>query len=91
MLKIQRSSNGEVVLTLSGQMNAENVGELKTLLSAEAGERRIVLDLKDLTLADQHVVSFLRRCETDGTQLKHCPAYIREWINAERKSGEKPE
>jgi anti-anti-sigma regulatory factor len=85
MLKIQRSSNGEVIFTLSGQMDAENVGELKTLLSAEASERRIVLDLKDLTLVDQDVVSFLRRYEADGTQLKRCPAYIREWINAERQ------
>jgi len=85
MLKIQRSSNEEVVFTLCGQMNAENVGELKKLLGAEASERRTVLNLKDLTLVDQDVVSFLRRCEADGTQLKHCPAYIREWINAERQ------
>jgi len=40
-------------------MGAENIGELETLFSAEASNRRIVLDLKDLTLVDQDAVSFL--------------------------------
>jgi hypothetical protein len=39
----------------------------------------------DLTLVDQDVVRSLRRCETEGIQFKHCPAYIREWINCERR------
>jgi hypothetical protein len=80
MLKITRTANGEVVFKLSGRMGAENVGELETLFSAEASGRRIVLDLKDLTLVDQDVVSFLRRCEAGSIQLRNCPAYIREWI-----------
>jgi hypothetical protein len=58
---------------------------METLLSEEASDRLIVLDLKDLRLVDQDVVSFLRRCEAGGIQLKSCPAYIREWINGERQ------
>jgi hypothetical protein len=85
MLKIIRSANGEVVFKLSGRMGADNVGELEKLFSAEADGRRIVLDLKDLTLVDQDAVSFLRRCEEDSIQLKNCPAYIREWITGERR------
>jgi anti-anti-sigma regulatory factor len=85
MLKITRATNGEVVFKLSGRMGAENLGELEKLFSAEAGSRRIVLDLKDLTLVDQDAVSFLRRCEADSIQLKNCPAYIREWIKGERQ------
>ena len=69
-------------------MNAENVGELKKLFSAEASGCRIVLDLGDLTLVDQDVVSFFRHCEADGIQLKNCPAYIREWIRGERDADE---
>ena len=80
MLKITRVGNGKTVFTLSGRMGAENVAELETLVSAEASGRRIVLDLKDLTLVDQDAVSFLKRCEADGIQLKNCPAFIREWI-----------
>jgi STAS domain len=84
MLRITRASNGEVVYRLSGRMDAENVGELRSLLSAEIGDRQIVLDLKDLTLVDQGAVSFLRRCEAHGIQLRSCPAYIREWIHGEQ-------
>jgi anti-anti-sigma regulatory factor len=85
MLKITRAGNGEVVFKLSGRMGAENLGELETLIKAETSGRRIVLDLKDLTLVDQNVVSFLRRCETDSLQLRNCPAYIRKWITGERR------
>jgi hypothetical protein len=84
MLKITRTANGEVVFKLSGRMGAENVGELESLFDGEAGSRRIVLDLKDLTLVDQDVVSFLRRCEADSVKLRNCPAYIRKWIAGER-------
>jgi len=82
MLKITRVGNGGVVFKLSGRLDAENVGELERLFSAEAG--LIVLDLKDLTLVDQDVVSFLRRCEADSLKLRNCPAYIRKWITGER-------
>jgi anti-anti-sigma regulatory factor len=85
MLKLTRSANGEVVIKLSGRMGAENLGELEKLISAETGSRRIVLDLKDLTLVDQDAVSFLSRCEADSLQLRNCPAYIRMWITGERR------
>jgi anti-anti-sigma regulatory factor len=85
MLKIERTANGEVVFKLSGRMGAVNVSELETLISAEVSGRRIVLDLKDLRLVDQDVVSFLRRCEADNIRLKNCAAYIREWITGERR------
>jgi len=84
MLKITRAANGEMVFKLSGRMDAENVAELQTLFTAEADSRRIVLDLRDLTLVDQDAVSFLKRCEADNITLKNCPAYIREWITRER-------
>ena len=88
MLKITRVTNGEVVFKLSGRMEAENVSELEELFSAEESGRRIVLDLENLTLVDQDVVSFLRRCEAESIQLKNCPAYIREWITGEPDADE---
>jgi len=84
MLKIQRSSNGEVIFTLAGRMDAEQVAEMEALLGSEASTREIVLDLKDLTLVDRDAVRFLERCEADSIKLKNCPAYIREWITRER-------
>ena len=88
MLKITRAANGEVVIRLSGRMGAENLGELEKLISAEADRRRIVLDLKDLTLVDREAVRFLESCETDSIKIKNCPAYIREWITRERADSE---
>ena len=85
MLKITRAAKREVVFKLSGRMDVESLAELKTLFSVEASGRRIVLDLKDLTVVDPDVVSFLRRCEVDSITLKNCPAYIREWILREQK------
>jgi len=87
MLRIQRSMDGEVVLTLSGRLHAENLGELKTQLQSEAEGRRVMLDLKDLTLVDRDAVKFLESCEADSIKLKNCPAYIREWIARERAQG----
>jgi anti-anti-sigma regulatory factor len=88
MLKITRAENGDVVIKLSGRMNAENMGELEMLVSEGAKGRRIVLDLRDLALVDQDAVSFLKRCEEDNITLKNCPAFIREWITRERKTRE---
>lgn len=80
MLKIRRSISGEVVFTLSGRMNAENIGELESLLKSETADTRLALDLTDLTLVDREAVRFLAGREAHGTVLKHCPPYIREWI-----------
>ena len=88
MLKITRTTNGEVVIKLSGRMDAEDLDELEALMTSEPDGCRIVLDLRDLTLVDQDAVSFLKRCESDNITLRNCPAYIREWITRERKPGE---
>ena len=61
-------------------MDAENIGEMKSLFQSEGKGRRLILDLRDLTLVDQAAVSFLKRCEADGVRLENCPAYIRKWI-----------
>jgi hypothetical protein len=84
MLRITRTANGEVVFKLSGQMSIENIGELERLFSAEASGRRIVLELKDLTLVDQDIISFLKCSEANGIKLENCPAYIRQWIRQQK-------
>jgi hypothetical protein len=65
-------------------MDAENVAELEALLNAETSGHSIFLDLSDLTLVDQDVVSFLRHSEADGINLENCPAYVREWMKQEK-------
>ena len=84
MLRIQRSANEEVVFTMSGQMDEEPIAELQTLIGSEAKGRRIVLNLKDVTLANEGAITFLERCESSGMRLENCPPYIREWITRQR-------
>ena len=85
MLKIQRSGNGDVVLTVSGRLETHNLSELSALLAAEPAGRALMLDLKDLVLVDRDSVRFLRACEADGITLRNCPPYIREWIAGEEE------
>jgi hypothetical protein len=80
MFKIQRIANGEVVLAVIGQLQADSVGELSALLAEETGAQALALDLKDLVLADRRAVRFLQECEARGIELRHCPGYIRIWI-----------
>ena len=87
MLRIERRANGDVVFTVSGRLEADNVSELSALLAAEERERTRVLDLKDLVAVDGDAVRFLRMCEADGIVLRNCPPYIRAWMARE---GEEP-
>jgi len=63
----------------------EHVAELRRLLSLEKAGHPIALDLKDVTLLERDAVTFLSECEADSISLENCPAYIREWINREKK------
>jgi anti-anti-sigma regulatory factor len=85
MLKITRAEKDDVVLTLSGRMDAESMVELETLLRSEAKGSRIVLDIRDLTSVGRDAISFLERCEADGITLKNCAGYVREWITRQRR------
>ena len=85
MLKIQRMADrGAVVLTVSGRLDAENVGQLCELLDAVPVDTTVALDLRDLLLADRAVVRLLRELEErKRIVLRHCPSYIRIWMAAE--------
>ena len=87
MLRIRKSSNGEVHFALSGRIDAENVAELESLIRAEEEGRPIVIDLKDVTLAGEDGVIFLARCEALNITLVNCPPYIREWITGQKNDG----
>ena len=88
MLKIQRSANGVTVIALSGRIENEHVVELEKLLRAERAGRRIVLDLKHLTLAGQSEIDFFVECERRGVALANCPPYIREWMTSQRNGSQ---
>jgi anti-anti-sigma regulatory factor len=83
MLRIQRTENSDVVFTISGRLQADNVGELSALLVADQGGRTRVLDLKDVVLVDSDVVRFLCGCVNDSIVLRNCPPFIRAWMTRE--------
>ena len=62
-------------------MEVEHVAELKELFDSD--DRNIILDLRELRLADRDAVKFLRSCERGGMNLENCPAYVREWMDRE--------
>jgi hypothetical protein len=90
MLKILRkiltsTTDESVILTLIGRIEGENLAELKRVMELEASGHNLVLDMKDVTLVDQSAIRFLTRCEADSVTLENCPAYIRDWIAAEKR------
>ena len=60
------------------------MGELEGLFELKKSALAIVLDLREIRLADRGTVKFLARCESGGVQLENCPAYIREWMGKEK-------
>jgi hypothetical protein len=84
MLRIQRATNGDVVFTLSGRIEKENIAELEELIGTEGNDRPIILDLKDMTLTGQDGINFLAQCEAAGIALVSCDPYVREWITRQK-------
>ena len=82
MLRIQRATDGAMtVLTVSGRLDAENINELRESLDILPEGDPVALDLADLLLADREAISFLGDREASGqVTLRHCPPYIRIWL-----------
>jgi anti-anti-sigma regulatory factor len=70
-----------VVLRISGRLAGEDLEVLRTAL--EEG-RLVAIDLTEVELVDRDAVKLLARTEGNGIELRHCPAYIREWVTRER-------
>jgi hypothetical protein len=84
MLRIERSANGQVVFTLSGRMQTEDIEQFQQLLVVETHGQQLMFDLRHMTLVNQDVVTFLADCEAKGIKLERCPLYIRNWIDQEK-------
>jgi hypothetical protein len=84
MLRLHRSCNRRVVFSISGRIETEDAAELQRLISLEAAGRDIALDMQEVTLVDRDALMYLARWESEGIALENSPAYILEWIAAER-------
>lgn len=85
MLRIQRSVNGQVVFTISGRIQKEDIEQFQQLLAVETPGQPLMFDLRDVTLVNQEPVTFLADCEAKGIRLESCPLHIRNWIDQEKR------
>ena len=82
MIRIETSESGDLVtFALSGRIQKEDLGELKSLMEKH---KAVVLDLREVKLVDREAVRFLASFETDNATITNCPPYIHEWISRER-------
>jgi hypothetical protein len=82
--RIDRVVGGDdiVALCISGRITKEDVDTLRNAIEAEASA--VAFDLTNVVLVDREVVRFLAHRELNGTVLRNCPPYIREWVTRER-------
>jgi hypothetical protein len=87
-LRVDRvvGSDAIVALCLSGRITNQDVGTLRHAIEEEA--TAVAIDLKNVVLVDREAVKFLAQNELDGTVLRNCPPYIREWVTRERTETE---
>ena len=85
MLRIERSANGQVVFTLSGRMQTEDIEQFQQLLVVETPGEPLMFNLRYVTLVNQDAVTFLADCEAKGIKLESCPLHIRNWIDQEKR------
>jgi hypothetical protein len=84
MLRIERSANGQIVFTVSGRMETEDIEQFQQLLVVETPGQQLMFNLRDVTLVNQDAVTFLAYCEGNGIKLENCPLHIRNWIDQEK-------
>jgi hypothetical protein len=82
--KIERVVSDEhlVVLLISGRITGEEVDLLRRVLDQEADPQAI--NLGSVMLVDREVVELLAQSEANGSELRNCPLYVREWVARER-------
>ena len=76
------TGDNEVVLCISGRITGQHVDTLRTALEQEG--KTVAIDLKDVLLVDREAVRLLALYENNGSEIKNCPAYVREWVAREK-------
>lgn len=87
--KIDRASAAEgLILHLNGRVATEDVEVVRAALDEP---RVVAIDLAGVEVVAREVVHLLAQIEARGITLRHCPAYVREWITKERESSSRAE
>ena len=86
--KIERvvGLDGIVVLQISGRIDDPDVEILRELIETTS-KSTVALDLRNVTIISRDAIKLLSTMEEKGTELRNCPAYIRDWVSREKHSG----
>ena len=80
--------DGIVVLQISGRIDDPDVEMVRELMESEMTSKiTVALDLRNVTLVSRDAIKLLSAVEEKSTELRNCPAYIRDWISREKDSG----
>ena len=71
-----------VTLDISGEITEQDVDTLRASLAQESGV--VAIDLKDVLIVDREAIKLLAMRESNGVEIRNCPAYIREWVTREK-------
>jgi hypothetical protein len=83
-LRVDTKREGpRLTIRLAGRIQSENLLELQRQIAA-GSPSVVLLDLEEVTLVDVEVVRFLQREEAAGVELRHCPPFVRVWMDSER-------
>lgn len=89
MLRIEatRDTPGGRTVALVGTVGCEYLPALEEAIDrADRDGRLLTFDLSQVRLAGREAVAFFASAERRRVRLAACPAYLREWLEAESRS-----
>ena len=69
-----------VTLGVRGNVCRESLAPLQRFIASAQRQKRVVLDLSEVTLLDHAAASFFSERLERGVDLINCPPYLRHWI-----------
>jgi anti-anti-sigma regulatory factor len=79
-----------VTLALAGSVSATTLPRVQRIIrQVQRRQKRVVLDLEEVTLMDRFASRFFAGQREQGVKLVNCPVYIRHWISQETVYGSK--
>ena len=83
-LTASAGGNGSTIVSLAGNVSEDVLPEINRIIDRD---RRVALDLSEVTLIDRMSARFFAEQLQRGIELLDCPRYIKHWILREVTNG----
>ena len=80
-LTVLVQQSGAVTLGVGGNVSKAALPEIDRFIASERKQKRVVIDLSEVTLLDHAAARFYNEKLRLGVELVNCPCYIRHWIS----------